>query len=249
MNIKEFKSAAIDTCVEAITSTSKNLVEVVATRLQTLHAKAVAEGMNEPLKFSKAEAERIAFDARCNFNKVKGVAYPKKIKYDHSKSGGFASFRARELELTKIVQNIEHYDVAKTACDELVEDGIYTQTGASELVRAMHAIGGGTSPEKFQIEAKASKDTRATTKDEADAKAITPEGFTERLEALIEDATQRGIVLGDDGKTFETVEVPNINDMPDPKPEVMDAAAIAKMMEMPEFGQAMAAFMTKLTTK
>lgn len=238
MDMKEFKAQAIDTCVEAITSTSKNLVEVVAMKLQALHEVAKAEGMNEPLKFSKPEAERIAFDARSRFNKGKGVAYPKGIKYDHSSTGPFASFRTRELELIKIVQNIQFYDDAKAACDELVEDGVFKQTGASELTRAMAAIGGGEAADawKKSVTDKATK--RADTAQDTKDKAVTPEGFTERLEALVEAAKDKRIVLSEDGKSFvalppEKAKVEpkvEIETLPDSEPTVLDADAIAEMM-------------------
>ena len=238
MDMKEFKSQAIDTCVEAITSTSKNLVEVVATKLKALHDVAKAEGMNEPLKFSKAEAEKIAFNARVKFNKAKGVTFPKGIKYDHSKAGGFASFRARELELTKIVQNIQFYDDAKAACDELVEAGTFKQTGASELTRAMAAIGGGDTAAAWKKAVTDKAEKRADTAGDTKAKAITPEGFTDRLEALVEAALEKRIVLSEDGKSFmalppeEAKPAPKtlIENMPS-EPEVMDQDAIAKMMD------------------
>ena len=255
MDMKEFKTLATNTCVEAITSTSKNLVEVIATKLQALHK---SSGVNEPLKFNKAEAEKMAFDARCNFNKLKGVPYPKKRGYDNSKNGGFASFRARELELTKIVQNIEHYDDAKAACDDLVKAGTFRQAGASEIVRAMAAIGGGKTVDTFKTDAITSASTRTTNKTEADAKAITPEGFTERLASLIEAAEEHRIVLGEDGKTFVAMPEAKADDtvienMPDSGETVLDSEALQAMLDMPAYQAAsegvqdrlMAAFMRR----
>jgi len=249
---KSFKQQATDTCVEAITTSSKNLVEVVATKLAALHK---SQGINTPLKFTAADASRIAFDARVKFNKAKGVAAsmtPSKIEYDQSTTGPFNSFRARHLELTKIIGNIEHYTDAKATCDALVKTGTFKQAGASEMVRAMAAIGKGETADAFKaamIQGKSERDTKAK---KATADAKTPEGFDKALKKLVDAAAELDIVLGDDGKFVQEAPEPVI----DPKKEieampgedtgaVLDQDALAAMMAMPQFQQAvqMAALM------
>jgi hypothetical protein len=101
MNI-EMKTNYTDAVAKAVADSGKTRSERIFLALNTAHDDA---GSNEPLKFDKAEANRVAFDAIKIDFKSRGESVPTGVKYDVKE---FGSFNARHTETNRLLFNVEH---------------------------------------------------------------------------------------------------------------------------------------------
>jgi len=238
--LNKLMSTAIDT---ALTETGLTMQERVATGVLAVWNET---RQNEPFAITETEANVYAFNAQKKDTLERNkrlnvqVEVPDAIGYETKK---FTTFDNNVARVRLSIINAPHLTKALKIVDKLVLDGL----GQSSLMlhKAMQAVGEGTG-ETWEADKRSKAVTATTAKDKREADKITAEGFNKRLKALVDDAEDNGITLDADGVFVEVVQ-PKIDDMPDATPndapEVMDADAIAKMMDMPQFQHAMAAFM------
>ena len=206
---------------------------------------------NEPFAISETDANVLAFNEQRKDTLARNkrlnvqVDVPDAIGYETKK---FTTFDNNVARGRLSIVNAPHLPKALKIVDKLVLDGL----GQSSLIlhKAMEAVGAGTG-ETWDTDKRAKAATATKARDKREDDKVTPAGFTLRLGALIEEAAKLDIGLVQDenvGRWAFAQKAPaKIDDMPDAKPDdepqVLDADAIAKMLEMPQFQHAMAAFM------
>jgi hypothetical protein len=210
---------------------------------------------NEPFAIGEAEAKLLAYNAQKIATDARNkrtdanvfVDIPPTADYKHSEFKTFDNNVAR-LKLT--IVNAQHLPKALKIVDALAIDGIVKQP---ELVlhKAMEAVGAGTA-KTWESEKREAFQKSADKRVERESDKITPEGFTKRLKTLLDEAGKAHMALGDPGTDQEYVfkaVAPEtvahiIEKMPGDETEtVLDADALAAMMNMPAFQQSlMAAF-------
>ncbi len=252
---KKLNKALAGVIDQALTDTDRTMQERVATGALAVWNET---RQNEPFSISEADAASLAFNAQKKDTLARNkrlnvqVDVPEAMGYEHKKFTTFDNNVAR-LKLTII--NAPHLPKALKIVDKLIHAGVVKQSGLV-LHKAMEAVGAG-SGETWEADKRKKSADSITAHDKREADKVTPEGFNKRLKTLVDEALEHSIVMNPEGVFVE--DKPSIDDMPDKPtlveaideaaPTVMDADAIAAMMDMPQFQHAMAAFMTKLTTK
>lgn len=238
--LNKLLTAAIDT---ALTETGLTMQERVATGALKVWNDT---RQNEPFAISETDANVLAFNAQKKDTLARNkrlnvqIKVPDAIGYETKK---FTTFDNNVARVRLSIVNAPHLPKALKIVDKLVLDGL----GQSSLMlhKAMQAVGEGTG-ETWDKDKRAKAVTATTARDKRESDKLTAEGFNKRLKALVDDAEDNDIVMNAEGIFVKDV-LAKIDDMPDAKPddapEVMDADAIAKMMDMPQFQHAMAAFM------
>ncbi len=210
--------------------------------------------VNEPFVISETDAHNLAFNAHKKWaiakNKRGGkvVEVPTTADYKHK---NFTTFDNAVARVKLAVQYAPHLDKAVKIANSLIADDIGSQLSLT-LHKAMEAVGEGNAKSWEADKRKSSEDAKDKSAKRI-ADAITPEGFDKRLKALVDEALELDIVLGPDGKFVvdESEPAKIIEAMPDAAPAVLDNEALAAMMAMPQFQQAvqMAAFAVANTKK
>lgn len=239
--LSKLLAGAID---QALTETDLTMQERVATGALKVWNDT---RQNEPFAISEGEAAKLAFDAQrketlARNKRVKiQVKVPDAIGYSHK---DFVTFDNNVARLKLTIVNAPHLPKALKIVDKLVLDDVVKQSSLV-LHKAMEAVGLGTG-ETWEADKRSKAGDSTKAREKRDADKVTPAGFTLRLKALIDEAEKLNIKLVQDEEigswAFAAAEPVNIDTMPDAAPQVMDADAIAAMMDMPQFQQAMAAF-------
>jgi hypothetical protein len=256
MNIT-YRNSAASAIADAVTTIDADLLKIgtvegrIVANLKSAHEKS---GTNEPLHFDAEDADKVGYEAARLIETSAKRDAPKKgdiETYDRTKTGKFHQFNTRHNNMKNLVAVIDHYDAGLAMANELfAANKAIPQTGGSYLTACMKAISKGTGADYKATKlgakdaAKVAKDKRDVEAKKSEAHAVTLKGYQERLAALIDEATDNGMII--EGEIVFKPPLTGdalIENHPAPTDSVpVTQDDIMAMMGSPAFGQLMAAF-------